>query len=173
MAILARINLQKINDWRKSFRKGGHHDLVDYFDPELIFFLNVETRDAALKALVDGLHKSNRLRDSDAFYQAILEREKIVSTGIGIGVAIPHAKVAEQEDFFVAVGIQRTGGIPWNALDGSLVRLIFMIGGPENKQAEYLSLLSRLTLAVKDEDRRKKLLKVRQSNEVLSLFEGC
>lgn len=173
LAILARINLQKITNWRRSFRKGERPDLVSYLDPRLVLFLHTTSRDEALKQLVDALHAAEKLEDREAFYQAILEREKIVSTGIGIGVAIPHAKIPEGDDFFIAIGIQAKEGIAWNALDGSLVRLIFMIGGPAQQPAEYLSLLSRLTLAIKDEDRRKKLLKVRSVKDVIALFEGC
>ena len=62
-------------------------------------------------------------------------------TGIGIGVAIPHAKLEGYSDFFIAIGVQKKKGIDWNALDGSDVKLIFMIGGPENKQTEYLKIL--------------------------------
>ena len=110
--------------------------------------------------------------DRQAFFQAILEREKIVSTGIGIGVAIPHAKLIGYDDFFIAVGIQKLHGIDWNALDGSLVRIIFMIGGPENQQTRYLKILSHLTLAIKDEQRRKALLRAQSSKEIIQIFRG-
>ncbi len=76
---------------------------------------------------MDLLHKEGRLQDKEKFLFSILERERIVSTGIGIGVAIPHAKISGNAGFFVAIGIQKKGGIDWNALDGSLVHLIFMI----------------------------------------------
>ncbi len=62
-----------------------------------------------------------------------MEREKIVSTGIGMGVAIPTPKLNSVEDFFIAIAVL-THGVEWNALDGGPVRLIFMIGGPDDKQ---------------------------------------
>jgi PTS system nitrogen regulatory IIA component len=71
------------------------------------------------------------------------------------------------------IGIQRGRGIDWDAIDGSPVRLIFMIGGPENKQTEYLKILSHLTMAIKDEERRKKLLKAENAKDVIDLFQGC
>ncbi len=172
LAILARINHQ-ISDLCKFFKKGESVAISNYLDARLVLFLDVENRDAALSALVHALDGAGKLRDKNFFYHAILEREKIVSTGIGIGVAIPHAKLSGYEDFFIAVGIQKKRGIEWNALDGSLVRLIFMIGGPENKQTEYLKILSRLTMAIKDEERRKKLLKAISPQQVIDLFEGC
>jgi len=144
-----------------------------YLDDSLVGFLDAEHRDEALSQLVDLLDKNGKLRDRDTFYRAILEREKVVSTGIGMGVAIPHAKLREYEDFFIVIGIQAKKGIEWSSLDGSLVRLIFLIGGPENKQTEYLKILSHLTMAIKDEERRKKLLKASNPLEVVQLFREC
>lgn len=176
MAILARINQQiatGIGDLHKLFKKGESVMISNYLDAELVSFLDVRSQGDALAALVALLDKNGKLRDKKAFYDAILGREKIVSTGIGTGVAIPHAKLQGYKDFFIAVGIQSKRGIEWNTLDGSLVRLIFMIGGPENRQTEYLRILSHLTMAIKDEERRKKLLKAASPLEVVQLFEGC
>jgi nitrogen PTS system EIIA component len=172
LAILERINHQ-INDLRKFFKKGENVEISHYLDPRLVLFLDVENRDEALSALVDALDRTGKVQNREEFRQAILEREKIVSTGIGIGVAIPHAKLSGYEDFFIVVGIQKIRGLEWNALDGSLVRLIFMIGGPENKQTEYLKILSHLTVAIKDDERRKKLLKAVTPQEAIALFDGC
>ena len=147
--------------------------ISNYLDERLIVFLEAKTRDEALSQLVSLLDQAGQLKDKALFHESILEREKIVSTGIGLGVAIPHAKLMGYEDFFIAIGIQRKEGIEWNALDGAPVRLIFMIGGPENKQTEYLKILSRLTMAIKNEERRKRLLKALTPHEVLELFEGC
>ena len=176
LAILARINHQialSIADLRKIFKKGDIVTISNYLDARLISFLDVSARDDAIDQLVSSLERSNKLQDSTGFYHAILEREKIVSTGIGLGVAIPHAKLKGYPDFFIAVGIQKKEGIEWNALDGGLVRLIFLIGGPEDKQTEYLKILSHLTMAIKNEERRKKLLKAKTPKEVIDLFQGC
>jgi len=144
-----------------------------YLDERLIEFLQVNHRDEAVSTLVDLLDREGRLHDKDRFLRAIWEREKIVSTGIGIGVAVPHAKLEGYGQFFIAIGIQKGKGIEWNALDGSMVRLVFMIGGPSNQQTEYLKILSHLTAAIKEETRRKQLLKAQTRREVVSLFEGC
>ncbi len=147
--------------------------ILKYLDPQLVLFLQEDTRDAVLERLVDALDKAGKLRDKALFHQAIQEREKIVSTGIGIGVAVPHAKQEGYDDFFIAIGIQKRQGIEWNAIDGAPVHLVFMIGGPDNRQTEYLKILSRLTVAIKDEERRKKLLAATTPAQVIALFEGC
>lgn len=143
--------------------------IAQYMDPNLVCFIDAETRQEALQAMVNILYYSDRLQEKEHFLKAILDREKIVSTGIGLGVAIPHAKLPNYKDFFIAIGISKKG-IDWNALDNSAVRLIFMIGGPDDKQTEYLQLLSNLTIALKDEERRKKLLTLNSKEAIIQLF---
>lgn len=140
-----------------------------YLKTDLVLFLDARTQEEVFTALVDKLDKAGKLKDKATFYQAVLDREKIVSTGIGMGVAIPHAKLDDYDDFFIAVAIL-SKGIDWHALDGSLVRLVFMIGGPDDKQTEYLQILSGLTNAVKDEERRKKMLTLNSATAIIELF---
>lgn len=142
-----------------------------YLDPQLVLFSQAKTRDQVLREMVALLHEKGHLSNETAFYDALVYREKIISTGIGMGVAIPHAKLAEYDNFFMAVGILPKG-VDWNSLDGSPVRLVFMIGGPDDKQTEYLQILSNLTLAVKDEDRRKKILTSNSPEAIIELFKA-
>lgn len=142
-----------------------------YLDTRQVAFLNVESRDDVLKALIELGYEGGKIHDKTIFYNSILEREKIVSTGIGMGVAIPHAKLPDYEDFFISMAILRNG-VDWNALDGAPVRLVFMIGGPDDKQTEYLQILSNLTLAIKDEARRKKMLTLNSSEDIIQLFNA-
>lgn len=156
------------NEW---LRKKYIMNVSDYLDPRCVRFINPTTRDVALRELVDLLFHSGKIEDKEAFYHAILEREKIVSTGIGMGVAIPHAKLKGFDDFFIAVGIVQGGGIEWNSLDKTPVRLIFMIGGPDDKHTKYLQILSKITHAIKDETLRKQLINIQSPKNFIQLFE--
>ena len=73
--------------------------------------------------------------------------------------------------FFSAIGIQKGPGIHWHALDDLPVHVIFMIGGPEDKQAEYLNILSLITTFIKDEAVRQALFHAKTVEDVLKLFE--
>ena len=175
LAILARINQISVHwsDLKKLFKKGADVAISNYLDENLVLFLDADSRDGALHQLISSLEGAGRLKDASQFHQAILDREKIVSTGVGLGVAIPHAKLKGYSHFFIAVGILKKQGLDWNALDGCDVRLIFLIGGPDNKQTEYLRILSHVTMAIKNEERRKKMLKATTPQEVIALFAGC
>ncbi len=144
-----------------------------YLSEGLVLFLNVKNQEGALKALVQQLAGVEKIPNAEEFYKAILQREKVVSTGIGLGIAIPHAKIANYSEFFIAIGIQSGKGIDWNAMDQAPVQLIFMIGGPDNRQEEYLQILSRLTSLLKEESFRRNLLRASSAKEVIKLFEGC
>lgn len=142
-----------------------------YLDPDCVVFLDKSNRDDVLHALVDQLESCGKLKNKEAFFEAIMDREKIVSTGIGMGVAIPHAKLPDYDDFFIIIAILQKG-VDWHALDETPVRLIFMIGGPDDKQTEYLQILSSLTIALKDAERRKKLLTLNSSHAIIELFDA-
>lgn len=143
--------------------------IFNYLNPELILFPNSQSRDDALLELAAAAHNSGLLEETQVFYEALINREKVVTTGIGMGVAIPHAKLPILHDFFIVIGILKKG-VDWKALDGAPVRLIFMIGGPDDKQTEYLKILSGLTAVLKDEQRRKKIAVAKAPEEVLALF---
>lgn len=143
--------------------------ISNYLDEKLVFFLSAENRDETLCTLANNIDAQGTIQNKQAFYESLLERERVVSTGIGMGVAITHAKMGDYDHFFIAIGIL-SKGVEWNSLDNSLVRIIFMIGGPDDKQTEYLQILSALTLAIKDEEKRKKMLTLNSPQAIISLF---
>lgn len=145
--------------------------LSNYLDERLVLFLDTATKEEVLKKLVDVAASTKELPAKDRFYQAILDRENLVSTAIGMGVAIPHAKLPVYSDFFVAIAILHKG-IDWNAIDDSLVRLVFLIGGPDNRQTDYLKLLSSVTVAMRDEQLRRRLMTATSPQSVVALLRG-
>ena len=164
MAILARIS-----SWVFS-KKRGVVKISNYLEAPLIEFLDVATQSEAIDALIDRLDDAGKLPNKAVFRKAIFDREELVSTGIGMGVAVPHAKLKGFKDFFIAIGIQQKKGIEWNAIDKAPVRLIFLIGGPDNRQTDYLKILSQLTVAIKDQNLRKELMSMQSAEDVVHAF---
>lgn len=142
-----------------------------YLDQKLVLFLDVPTCEKVFEIMVDKLDANKKILDKTKFLEAIKEREKIVSTGIGMGVAIPHAKLPNYDNFFIEIAILRKG-VEWHSLDGTPVRIVFMIGGPDDMQTEYLQILSIITQAIKSEDRRKKLLNSSTPEQIIAVFEN-
>ena len=146
--------------------------LLDLIKVEQISFLEVSTKEEAIKVLIDTLYKNNVVEDKEGFYKAVLDREKVVSTGIGMGLAIPHAKTDEATNFFVSIGIFPQG-IDWQGIDDLKVKLVFLIGGPKNKPREYLRLLSELTKLMKDENLRFRFMNAKDEMDLVSIFHSC
>lgn len=145
--------------------------LKTYLDPSFVLFLEDDSRDEVISSLVMKVHEKQPIPDKDLYLSALHKREGIISTGIGMGVAIPHAKLDSFPDFFIAIGIKQQGsGIEWDSLDGSPVRIVFLIGGPKKRQTEYLQLLSQITKAIKDEEKRKMLLAAQNPSEVIEIL---
>jgi PTS system nitrogen regulatory IIA component len=89
--------------------------------------------------------------------KAVVEREQVLSTGIGHGIAIPHAKVSTIQDLqLVAASSPR--GVPFDALDGEPVRLFFLLIGPESAAGQHVKALSRIARLVRRESVRDALL---------------
>jgi nitrogen PTS system EIIA component len=146
--------------------------LSEYVDERLVLFLEATSKEAVLEKLVDAAVSVKELPARDRLYQAILDRERLVSTAIGMGVAIPHAKLPIYSDFFMVVGVLHKG-IDWGAMDDSLVRLVFLIGGPDNKQTEYLKLLSSITISMRNEQLRRRLMTATTPEAVATLVRSA
>jgi PTS system nitrogen regulatory IIA component len=145
-------------------------DLSAHLSLDLIVHCTLHSRDEVISYLIALADKHHKITDKKAFQKAVFEREAIVSTGIGLEVAIPHAKLTNQDQFFIATAVLGQG-VEWDSLDKLPVRIVFLIGGPQDSQTEYLKILSSLTLAIKDEEKRKKILSSKTPTDVYKLFE--
>lgn len=141
--------------------------LSAYLRPDAIFFLDEAPKFELLKALCQKLKASGVIEDQVAFEKAVFERENLVSTGVGMGIALPHAKLDALDDFFIACGILMEGTCDWDSIDQLPVKVIFLIGGPSHQQLKYLKLLSELTQKIKQKSVRQALFKAKTKAEVL------
>jgi mannitol/fructose-specific phosphotransferase system IIA component (Ntr-type) len=89
---------------------------------------------------------------------AVEEREQVLSTGIGYGIAIPHAKSGGVKELNLVAG-SRPEGVAFDALDGEPVRLFFLLVGPESAAGQHVKALSRIARIVRRESVREALLK--------------
>lgn len=103
--------------------------------------------------------------DPEEMVSILLEREKLGSTGIGDGIAIPHGKMGSMKELVVAFGRSRKG-IDFNAMDGKPVHLFFLLMAPENSAGLHLKALARISRMLKDVAFRKRLLDARSEQEL-------
>ena len=143
--------------------------ILDYLTESSILFLKETHKDQILTTMARKAAESGCVSSEGAFTKAILERETIMSTGIGLQVAIPHAKMDGLKEFFVLAAVLEKD-VPWDSLDKKPVRLVFMIGGPSDRQSDYLMILSKITLVIKNPERRKALMAAKTPQAVLDAF---
>ncbi|PEJ53305.1 PTS fructose transporter subunit IIC [Bacillus sp. AFS002410] len=120
--------------------------------------------------LVEVLNQSGKLNDKQQFKEAILTREGQSTTGIGEGIAIPHAKTAAVKTPAIAFGRSKEG-IDYESLDGQPAHLFFMIAASEGANNAHLETLSRLSSLLMDEEFRKSLLNASNANEIIELID--
>jgi len=132
--------------------------------------LDASTKEEALNRMIDMLANSPNVLDIERVRTAILEREKLMSTGVGHGFAIPHGKTDALQDIIAAFAITKHP-IDFQALDNQPVQLIFMLVGKETHVGTHLKLLSRISRLMNNEAFRQQLLSARTAEEVLRLFD--
>jgi PTS system nitrogen regulatory IIA component len=130
--------------------------LAEYLAAARVVDLASRSKDAALMEIVETLASAPEVSDRERLLAAVLEREKIVSTGIGLGVAVPHAKIPEVSEFVVAYGRSKEG-IDFGSIDDRPVHHVVLIVGPPDRQQRYLQFLATVTLKLKQPELRKSL----------------
>ncbi|MFA5117610.1 MAG: PTS sugar transporter subunit IIA [Candidatus Omnitrophota bacterium] len=133
--------------------------------------LKEENKKKLLSELVELIAQSGRLKDKKVFLNALYKREKLGSTGIGNGVAIPHTKSAEVKDFILAFA-RRDEGVDFGALDGEKTFLFFVLASPEVDVGNHLKILAQISRLVKDKFTVEYLKKVKTKKEILKIISN-
>jgi len=127
-------------------------------------------KDEVINELVDLLDGDDRVIDIEEVRKCIFDREKIMSTGVGKGFAIPHGKTNSITDILAAFG-RSYKPIEYDSLDGEPVQLVFLLVGKDNLVGKHIKLLSRISRLMNNEDFRKKLVEAKSKEAILKIFE--
>ncbi|HVM90795.1 MAG TPA: PTS sugar transporter subunit IIA [Verrucomicrobiae bacterium] len=141
--------------------------VLDFLSPTAISVeLAATSKRAALDELVGLLAKDGKIKDAKATVEVLMEREKLGSTGIGQGIAIPHAKTDQAQDVVAAFGLSRRG-VQFDALDGEPVYIFFLLIAPPTAAGLHLKALARISRLLKDKFFRQSLRDIKDPAEVL------
>ncbi|MCD6177190.1 MAG: PTS sugar transporter subunit IIA [Candidatus Cloacimonetes bacterium] len=135
-----------------------------------IIDIHSNDKKGALNELLEIICKDDLITDPKTFSKEIFKREKLMSTGIGYGIAIPHARHRSVKDFVMAIG-RRKEGLEYGSIDDKPVKLIFMIGASDTQDKDYIKVLSRLVLRLKNEEFVNKMLSAKNSLDIYQLIE--
>jgi fructose-specific phosphotransferase system IIA component len=144
--------------------------VADYFKDNLIFLdLEASDKSVAISKMVHRMKLADAIDDEAKFYKEVLEREKLGSTSIGNGVALPHARTENVSEIVVAMARLREG-INYDDENTLPVRLIFLLGTPLKAVGEYLKVLARLSKILKENSTRKSLLEADSATRIRQIF---
>jgi PTS system fructose-specific IIC component len=121
---------------------------------------------AVIKELAQILIDKNIVNNAEEFFSAILRRENLESTGIGQGVAIPHARTSAVKNLAIVFG-RSQAGVDFSSLDGLPSHLIFLIAAPEDKKTEYIMTLAKLSKLLRKNEARHVLQNAQNQSEVI------
>jgi PTS system nitrogen regulatory IIA component len=145
--------------------------IVDFFNSlDIIPCLASSTKEDVLAELTEKLVARHAAFDREVVLRVLLERELLGSTGIGGGIAIPHAKLLHGGDPLVVFGRSKKG-IIYDALDGKPVNLFFLLIADANSFDLYLKLLARISRLLKDRALRRHLLEASDADALYDIIQ--
>ncbi|MBF0409199.1 MAG: PTS sugar transporter subunit IIA [Candidatus Riflebacteria bacterium] len=125
------------------------------------------SKQEAIDRLSTMLHTSGKVNDQGNFVRAVIDREKLGSTAIGAGIAIPHARANTVNE--ISIAFARSGsGIDFNSVDGDPVHLIFLLAAPIESGSLYLKLLARISRLLRYQDLIEDLKKATSKEEIIA-----
>ncbi len=144
--------------------------LGDALTPKRVLILDEDKKEGVLNRLIDCLASDGGIANRGELAEAIFQREELMSTGIGLGIAVPHARINSVSKPTAAVALCRRPIVDYDSLDGAPVRLVFMIVAGREQHPEYLRLLAEISRRIKDESLRNALFAARSPEELYALL---
>jgi fructose-specific phosphotransferase system IIA component len=146
--------------------------LSKFCDENLITFdLKASSKSEAIEELVLMAAHSSLVKDREELLRDIMHRENMVTTGIGYGVAFPHAKTRATKGIVIVFGRSQKG-IDFDAMDKKPVFVFFLIAAPEDAIGAHLNVMARLSYIMKSEENRQRLMTVSSPGELLSILDS-
>lgn len=128
-------------------------------------------KESLINEMVEFLFEKHLINNIDSFLKSILERESIMSTGIGNHVAIPHTRSESVKELAIVVYLLKNE-IDYGSIDDKPVKAVFMIAVPEDMKKKYMILLATISNFLSDEENHSKLLNAKSEDEVYNLLKG-
>jgi PTS system nitrogen regulatory IIA component len=144
--------------------------IANVLSPDRVVLMEEDRKEAALMRTIDVLASSPLVRDRKDLTRAIFDREKLMSTGIGFGVGVPHVRLGSVGDLAMAVGVSSKSITDYESLDGEPVRIICMVAAGLNQHAEYIRALAAVSGKLKDPAVRGSVLSASTEAEVFRIF---
>lgn len=141
-------------------------------DRSLMCILEAKTKDQVLIELIELMAAQGRVRHTEDLAEKIFYREKLMSTGIGLGIAVPHVRVEGISNPITAIGVSPDGIADYESIDDELVRIVVMIVAGKTQHKEYIRLLSEIVTKLKEDHVIERLYTAENPDEIYDILMG-
>ena len=173
-----RFKRQDIESWIDKRLAGDKNKQPDFvplmfnsvINKENIILVERATKAEILNKLIDLLAETSEVKSKNELKEGIYHREQLMSTGIGMGIGIPHVRLRSVKNIIMAAALVRHGVTDYESLDSVPVKLIFMIAARDDQHTQHIKLLSQLSSRLKDEPFRNLLLDCNEEEAFYNLL---
>ena len=141
-------------------------------DLSRITIMDSGTKNEALQNLIELLTSAPGLKSRKELEDAIFHREKLMSTGIGLGVAVPHVRLPSIKSMSIAIGINKREIVDYESLDNQPVRIMVMVAAGKGQHQEYIRLLAYLSSILKEPEIRQRLFDAQDTRVIYDIIAG-
>jgi mannitol/fructose-specific phosphotransferase system IIA component (Ntr-type) len=145
-------------------------ELQNILTPRLILYpLEAETKEDAIGQLIDRLYEEGLVHNPELAKKSVIERENLMTTGVGKGIALPHGKYPDIVEVLVVAGVS-VEGIDFKAIDNLPVNIVVLLLTPERLPSKHLKLLSKFSRLLSNKQCRTEILDATSSEEIAQVF---
>jgi mannitol/fructose-specific phosphotransferase system IIA component (Ntr-type) len=145
-------------------------DIKKVITKECVCFLKSHTKEDVLLELMGLIKASGKIEDITELKEKIFHREELMSTGIGLGLALPHARMEGIIEPIVAIGASHEGIEDYSAIDDQLIKLVILIVTGKHQHKEYVKLLSSIIVMLKNTSLREDIFNASDIEQIYDAF---
>ncbi|WP_372712952.1 PTS sugar transporter subunit IIA [Ilyobacter sp.] len=147
--------------------------MIDYLTSKLLTVVSgKKDKEEVIRLLADmASENSNAVENKQLFLERLFQREEVGTTGIGMGIVVPHARCESLNKIIIAVALLENP-IEFNTPDGVPAKLVILVGAPKNNNKEYLDLLAKIARKFRNKDYRENILEASSKEELIEALSG-
>ena len=136
----------------------------------VIVGVDASDKDTLIHAVIDLIADRDEVTDADRMREAIIERESTMSTGVGKGLGLPHAKTSAVNGILAALAVTQEP-VDFASMDNEPVRIVFLLVGTQDAKSQHVRILSRISRMMNQNDARERVLAAGSTEELLDVIQ--
>jgi PTS system nitrogen regulatory IIA component len=134
-------------------------------------FLETQNKEETINKLIDVSYKIPEIKNREQLAEAVFNREKLMSTGIGLGIGVPHVRLKGMKNLYMSMAINKNGITDYDSLDDIPVKIVILIIASNTQHSRYIKVLSQIAQIMKDTEIHKNLMNAKNSEEIFKILK--